>query len=225
MRKAFTLVELIVAISIIAILLALGVYGVTSALEATREASTKQTLAGINSLLSERVKSLNGQIYPARWYHRGVYAQHNTAFPGLWISPFRTFVGTVLTHEPTTVVDTAIPDDGATWTSDLLRNTVIIFAELNRFPAPHAAIAKLKTISVTVNINGVPVTAMIPVDGWGRPLLFAPGVGITTDGVTVYQQSTAVAYSVPFGGKGGTYPFVFSAGKDGNPSDIQGLVR
>ena len=225
MRKAFTLVELIVAISIIAILLALGVYGVTSALEATREASTRQTVAAVNSLLSERVKSLNGQIYPAQWYHRGVYAQHNTAFPGLWISPFRTFVGTVLTHEPTTVVDTSIPDDGSLWTSDLLRNTVIIFAELNRLPSAQTAIAKLKTISVTADINGVPVTAMIPADGWGRPLLFAPGLGVTVDGTTVYQKSTSVTYSVPFGGMGGTYPFVFSAGKNGNPADVVNVIR
>jgi prepilin-type N-terminal cleavage/methylation domain-containing protein len=225
MRKGFTLVELIIAIGIMALLLTIGVYGVRSTLEATREAGTRQTIAGVNSLLSERVKSIGANVYPAQWYHNGVYGAHNGSAPGLWIAPARTWVGSSESYQPTTVADTTIPEDYTLWQSDLLRNTVIIFNDLSRFPNGRAALAKMTTAKVTVDVNGAPLTALIPTDGWGRPLLFAPGIGITVDGVTVYQQSTSVTYAVPFGGKGGTYPYVFSAGKEGNPSVMANVIR
>jgi prepilin-type N-terminal cleavage/methylation domain-containing protein len=228
MKRGFTLIELVIALSIMLILAALVTGGMRSMMENQREAQTRQAIASTNAIISERLRTIGANIYPAAWYHNGVYGMHNTAGPGLWTRPYWKWdaVQSRYVIQPTTVVDTAIPDDPALWSSsDLLRNTVIVFNDLDRSANGKKALSAMRTVTMTVLIDSAPMTARIPVDGWGRPLLFSPAVGVTADGSTVYQQSTTVANDAALGVNGGTYPYAFSAGKDGNPSDLVSIIR
>jgi prepilin-type N-terminal cleavage/methylation domain-containing protein len=227
MKRGFTLIELIVALSVMLILAALVTGGMRSMMENQREAQTRQAIASVNAIISERLRTIGANIYPAAWYHNGVYGMHNGSAPGLWIRPYWNWDAGQNRYviQPTTVIDTAIPDDPAMWSSDALRNTAIVFNDLDRSANGKNALSAMRTVTMTVLIDSAPMTARIPVDGWGRPLLFSPAVGVTADGNTVYQQSTTVANDAALGVNGGTFPFCFSAGKDGNPSDLVNAIR
>lgn len=225
MRKGFTLIELIVAMGIILILGSLAVWGISSVLEHQRASNTRTTLAAVNGILSQRVRAIGNNVFPAEWYLNGVYGNHNTAGPGMWLAIDRHYnASNNIVYSPLTLTDTAVPDDYTLWQSDLLRNTVIIFNDLDRSAESRKALDAMQTLVVNVPINGAPMRARIPLDGWGRPVLFAPGVGITVDGVTVYQQSTAIQYTTDYK-PSAVFPFAFSAGNEGNPSDMANIVR
>jgi prepilin-type N-terminal cleavage/methylation domain-containing protein len=226
MKRAFTLIEIVVALSIMLVLAGLTISIMQSVREGNREAATRLTLQAVNSILSEHTRSVGVNVYPREWYHDGVYGPHNTAGPGLWIAPFRAWNTAQARYviQPTIITDAAIPDDPAMWNSDLLRNTVIAFNAINK-TVGGTKINAMKTVQVTATINGAAVTTRIPTDAWGRPILFSPAVGVTVDGVTVLQQSTAVANDARLGTAGGTFPFCFSAGKNGKLTDVTAFVR
>lgn len=225
MRKAFTLIELLTAIAVIVLLATLATVGFRSMTENAREAQTRQAIATVNAIVSERVRAIGANVYPAEWYHNGVYGAHNTAAPGLWISPSRTWVsGSTYRNAPTTVTDATIPDDYSQWQSDLLRNTVIVFNDLYRSASARKALDGMDAVQVTVQINGAPMSARIPVDGWNRPLLFSPAVGVTVDGATAYQQSGARTYDATMT-TGAVFPYVWSAGREGKPNDLVNAIR
>ena len=179
-RKAFTLIEILVAVSIIAILASIVTYGVRSAIAGAQDRQTRVAIENATAMFREA--GHNGSLpVPAGWYWQGVYGDwslnaagyRNSAGDAFWTYPYRS--PDVLGNGEPLVVQPG-PVGG-----DVLLNTVIAYGSIERNPAVLKMVQNMpagtaKSVTV-VGPDSRVFTAVVPLDAWGNPILLIPAAG------------------------------------------------
>jgi prepilin-type N-terminal cleavage/methylation domain-containing protein len=189
MRKGFTLLELIVVIAIITVLGGITLLGVRHIMGNMKETETRAALQAAFHLY--KVVWINGNAAPGFWYENGVagvYARPN--YP----PPYGAFWKLISCDRPTytTLDDLSNPD----LADDLMANTIVAYAHMEQFPECRKAIGALPAnrireyslpysftftnpiTAATTTTTGT-LTAHVPLDAWGNPILFVPASGYT----------------------------------------------
>lgn len=171
-RKAFTLIEIMVAIVIITILGGLVLYALRGAGNSAKIHATRITLDNLKSLLAEfELKTKLSVPPPGGWLA-------NVGYPGPLTSPagadfWRNITGdanfALLNPELVGDTDPSSPRFSSTATN----NTAIAMRELARIPANASVIGKMPAASL-MQLNGLNV----PVDSWGNPIIYVPARGL-----------------------------------------------
>ena len=188
-RRAFTLIEILVAVVILVILGGLMLYAIKGTATSAKTQATRVRLENLKSMLAEyELKTRFAQ--PASWSGGGNlwFTIDNATPPGSLPSP-----GNVRA------------DIRSGWGSDPAAITVAVSAinELKKLPSNATALGKLPASEF---IAGTSLMA----DGWGNPLIFVPGdagLGIDRDNDGTYD----VTVHAP-----NDRPFWASAGPDGD---------
>lgn len=219
-RKAFTLIEVLVAIGIIVILAGAALYAMRGAGNTAKTQATHVTLDNLKSMLAEYELQTRLGVAPPGWWKSDA--------PNVWAPPGCDFWHNVSpnANQPTAaplLVTNGEPDR----TMSLpVQNTVMAMRAIATIPANRAAIGKLppnRLLSINfTGGDGNPYTAQLLLDDWGNPIVFVPASGL----------GRTIAMGLPFspvyvGGNATTgtpntiqapsnRPFFASAGPDGN---------
>ena len=199
-RRAFTLIEIMVAIVILVILGSLMLYALKGTGTSAKSQSTRVRLENLKSMLAEY--ELNTRFaQPASW---------PSALP---VGYGGDFWKTLVTPTPLPPLGNVRSDMRSAWTNTLwttnprlIDATVFAIGEMKKMPSNAAAISKLPASEF---IAGTPLMA----DGWGNPIIFVPGTyGLLID---ANGNGTAdpgeVIITAP-----NNRPFFASAGPDGD---------
>jgi type II secretory pathway pseudopilin PulG len=231
-RKAFSIVELVVVLSILSLLGTLTVWGIGTTIEASKRADTVSRVNVLSSALVEGMQ--RGMPKQGPWYDAGVRGTHSTRTGSFW-----------KIHRETTVIIPGTPPvtEFHCWpvvlrpgpiseTSDLFLNTGIAMRVVAKRPVVDRALSNMPTSTIATypvvvdTAGGGTVTLQVPfvLDSWNRPLLFCPGSGVfigtapPVTGEPVRTSNGATPYLGTDWPTGGMMPFFFSAGPDGDPS-------
>ncbi len=219
-RKAFTLLELLVVIGIIGVLTTLLILGVRSVVRSSKEKATRTHMENLKNLVAERQNSGGMQaIYnlynpvlapnPPPYYQNG--SPLPTGVPGTPtpVIPVPTNVGPGGSDRQPLFNPTSPPIVPA----NELARTLMVMSMLRSVPANAKMLAQLPSDSfLTPAPIGKPVTAPLPIDGWGNPMIFVPGGGIGGIFITGSNGAPAATTITSPDGKG----FWVSGGPDGN---------
>ena len=158
-RRAFTLIEIMVAIVILVILGSLMLYALKGTGTSAKSQSTRVRLENLKSLLAEyELKTKLAK--PASW----LPALHDADF---WLEfdvPSR----------PLPSPGNVRPDIRSGWGTpnpESIDITLFAMGELKKIPANAAALGKLPASEF---IPGTALTSLMA-DGWGNPIIFVPG--------------------------------------------------
>jgi prepilin-type N-terminal cleavage/methylation domain-containing protein len=158
MRKAFTLIELIVVILILGVLAGLITYGLARISTNQREKSTRTTLANLESMLQELKSANQMKNLP---------------------------VGEVLAPQGDMGADVASPSHDIRFSA--MRDTQEVMRRMLSVPANKSLLAKLPSDNLlTEKPSGINVSYLdqkktgkidppLPLDGWGNPILYVGG--------------------------------------------------
>lgn len=217
-RKGFTLIELLVVIGIIALLASILIVGVRSISQSSHEKATRTNMDNLKSLVVERTNSGGMDAVDALYLPSSTvppppppHGPLPTGTPGGGIIGVP---GNVQQDSPdrlptfTTAAPPYVPKNE-------VARTQLVMGLLNS--AASAMIQKLPsgTFMTAAEANSVaklnpPMPVTVPLDGWGNPMIYVPGGGIS---VTVTGPNKTVVNQVIKApdGKG----FWASAGPDG----------
>lgn len=198
-RKAFTLVELMVAIGIIVVLIGLATVGLRYATSQSQANATKVALENLKSMMAELELATKFRTPPAVWYRY-------TPSDGLWhtctpatfaggVDFYRTIdvVTETLNRDSTnparyTFAPGLVTEDGRVALTEreqtALLNTIIFMDRLRTLPVNKSAMDRLppETLLQMTALAGkagdpalVPFSAQVVADGWRNPIIFVPG--------------------------------------------------
>lgn len=218
-RKGFTLIELLVVIGIIALLASILIVGVRSISQSSHEKATRTNMDNLKSLVVE-LNNHSGMDKVSNMYKYNLTPPPNYPYGQPLPTPFNpggaavAVPGNVQKDSPdrlpafTTTAPPYIPKNE-------VARTQLVMGLLNS--AASAMIQKLPsgTFMTAAEANSVaklnpPMPVTVPLDGWGNPMIYVPGGGIS---VTVTGPNKTVVNQVIKApdGKG----FWASAGPDG----------
>jgi prepilin-type N-terminal cleavage/methylation domain-containing protein len=180
MRKAFTLLELIVVIAIITVLAGITLLGVRHIMGKMDENETRASLEVCRSMFG--VVRDKGYTAPGFWFQdgvAGVYAVPQSPPPkgSFW---------RLASHDHPTY--TALDDlANPSLTDDLFTNTIAAFAHMQLHPEARKMIdslpaKQLRTYSLpyTYAGNSGTLTAHVLLDAWQNPVVFIPASGYSS---------------------------------------------
>lgn len=215
-NRAFTLVEIIVALGIIMILVGLVTVGMRSLDKSAKEKSTKSALETAKSMLAEL--DTTGGIAEVTAIYSSLTPADQIDQPG------------------NVTIDAYQAAPYARYQSDAVRLTQFVMGKLIAIPNNKAVLQKLPVERLlrknpagsaapllTVDANGEPNPPVL-LDGWGNPIIYVPSKGLK--GVTIGQAPNETINNriksnevVPDGGADkftNSRPFWASAGPDGD---------
>jgi prepilin-type N-terminal cleavage/methylation domain-containing protein len=241
---AFTLIEVLIVISILAILMTIAFVGFRAIERTGRVNKTKMFLANAASMLTEYDAATGLKKQPSRMW---TPAPTRVTTPGFDIwrdadpstsgvnDPIRLFASVDIESAPPPPPD---EPDPYRFKYAAVLNTAVVFEEMSKVPNAKSMFSKLPTESTMV--AGVrqpdgsyrPATGVsnlerqpILLDGWDNPIIFVPASGLEVvmgDPAVTYVVTSVKTYpasgpgSLPAGQLApGARPFFASAGPDG----------
>ena len=224
-RRAFTIIELLVVIGIILILIGLFFGGAKVITAQAKERDTKQILETCKSMFENYRQGTKLARYPAGISFGPVGTVSTTT---TWYTAQESAIGSVTPDALGLSNSGPMPASP----SQILTDTVLVFSALESLPENQTIIANLPA-SKKINITVGTATVALPLDGWGNPILFVPGGGLTNifidpvdnGNTTQVMTSTGVqanGYTIAAGTISSSQPFFVSAGPDGDLSNAHG---
>lgn len=234
-RKAFTVIELLIVIGILAILVAVTAYAMTGLMSRQKVSATRVTLQNVRSMVAELevvAKGLNRQ--PAQMWVSGAQTPLGTPID-IWRDANPTAAGNNPLLAPKNVrKEVALADSASNiqtqrYQSDAILNTQLVMGLLRSAPNNTKLFAQLPsnqlmsepipiaTPRLLVNANGTANPPMV-LDAWGNPIIFVPSAGLWN---VVAGDVLRNAVATTLGGPDGPIqsrdvrPFFASAGPDG----------
>lgn len=212
-RKAFTLIEMLVVIAIIAILGGIALYALRGAGNSAKIQATRITLENAKSILAEYELQTKFAVPPQGWWQSDLPLP-----PGTWRIPpvaedFWHSVSPTAGIQPTPSPILVTTGENDRTNSLAVQNTVMAMQAIATIPANRAAIGKLpsnRLLSVTCT-GGPGYTTQLLLDDWGNPIIFVPASGLGRPGAPVNVGGNPITIQAP-----NNRPFFASAGPDGN---------
>jgi type II secretory pathway pseudopilin PulG len=242
-KTAFTMIELLIAISVIIILGGILIYAVSGVLRSAREHATKVQLENAVSLLSELSSTvhLNVASRPSYWYYGGVQfdptTSANSTLLDFWhipqvdassgsprplpiVAPNSINDGTLGRDaaENMTVPLSSVGSTTVGGVNDAIADTVIVFQKLQLNSNVRASLAKLPSdkLYVVKNTSILGNTVPIPpilLDAWNNPIIFVPASGLQ---ITINRRNPPNSPSNIVVTSPDKQPFFASAGPNGD---------
>lgn len=231
-RRGFSLIEVLTAVAVIAILAAIALVGMRSIFGGSQENETKVMLKNLSGMLA--TAETTGLKTPKEWYWGPGAIKSAGANPLLgmqadfWKVPYRS---------GSNPDDPALPLPAPTvanknLNSTAVRNTHVAMAHIQSNAANQVAMqsipqAKQVKLDTTDNPStGVDETRYpLILDSWGNPIIFVPASGLGATGVYAPASPLAGAVRLSVMKAGDNYPiikapdnkpFFASAGADGD---------
>jgi type II secretory pathway pseudopilin PulG len=233
-RRAFTTIELVVAISILIVLIGIVVVAMRAVVGGSKEKATHVTLDNLRGMLTELELKGGLSRQPGSMWVNNTEVKSPPVALDFWHDgdPTKNAV-----PQPDPVVapsGTVRRGEAGRYDNDLVANTAIAFNMIASIPANRTAIGQLPSNQLdSIPSTGMPnhLLAFQPqpliLDGWGNPIIFVPAGGlevrfesrkdssgnvpmlvVTSGGV---YDRTAAPPAIP----AGIRPFFASAGPDG----------
>ena len=206
-RKAFTLIELMVVIAILAILISIVAYGISRVINHTKVAATRVTLQNLRSMVSEfevTTKGLTRQ--PGHMYWNNVdYLSKTTSFD-IWrdADPSDNLAANNVPEPDPALAPADVQKDtngslvmpnnepNQRYKSDGIANTQLVMQLLRQAPANKSLLGQLpasqlmERVPDTIGDDNDPKLSFIQqrpdpplvLDAWGNPILFVPAGGL-----------------------------------------------
>ena len=223
-RKAFTLIEVLIAIAIIGVLVAMVTLGITHLGKSSRQQLTRTSMENLKGLVVEREKA--GGMQPI-----------NALYPPP-PDPLAFRAPGDMRETPDTANTVSGPPKGdrypiytgppaAPVPQNEIARTQVVMNLLRAVPLNRQMLAGLPTSSIMAMPAGTPTappvrTAPIMLDGWGNPMIYVPPLGMPAVVVSGDDPATGATEEVRFilvtapDGRG----FWASAGADGVFTDV-----
>lgn len=240
--NAFTLIEVISVVAILALLMTIAAYGFNKVIGGSKQRATEVTMGNLRSMLTEyEVVSKGLTRQPARMWVGGATVTLAGTY-NIWRDGDADTALPEPDPIPTPGDVTTAAGTGANgrYSADGIANTQLVLGMLQQIPAVKTAMAQIPSsqymetiqaghggVKLTVtepsgygNGNNKPAPPLV-LDGWGNPILFVPSGGIydlTVGDVKRKQQPTTLT---PPSNDGpikspDARPFWASAGPDGD---------
>ena len=223
-RSGFTILELLIVIGIILILMAMFFGGAKVVTAQMRERDTKSTLDICKTMFENYRQATKLSRYPSTLTGFGPTASPATT----WYTGQEGAVGSVTPDALGISNGAAMPAS-----PKILTDSIYVYATIEAIPQNQTIIANLPpNKKINLNISAT-TTVAIPLDGWGNPILFVPGGGLTNIWIdpstnnTEVMTSTAVqpnGYTIAAGTTTSNQPFFVSAGPDGDLGNAHGWM-
>jgi prepilin-type N-terminal cleavage/methylation domain-containing protein len=216
--RAFTLIEVLTVVGIIAILVTLVVLGVGHISKVGREKSTHITMGNLKNLMAEYELTVGGftRQPPYMWFTNG------TTPPTMAIDIWKDGIpGNAIAIEPvyaprnvTIAMAFPLAANSPRYASDAVANTQLVMGMLSQVPKNKTVLSQFPSSQFMEAVPAVPsplsrteltvgagraAAPPVVLDGWGNPIIFCPAGGLSGQGAS----TAANPDSMWIGGKPG----------------------